>query len=196
MPYSGPVSALSSVGKAQSGYFDIINAKGGVNWRNIKAHQSGRRLQPREDGRTYARADRVWQRARLILLAREHHERRDSQVRELHCSSKAARILRARTCYVRRPTSRTCNCRWCCRASKSIPVLVTTFQWSNCSSSDSTASDGVHVGEITGGKDLLWIAGTWPRQTPCSEDINLRLLPLKTGLFEREFLERANGRSC
>jgi len=31
MPYSVPVSALSSVGKAQSGYFDIINAKGGVN---------------------------------------------------------------------------------------------------------------------------------------------------------------------
>jgi ABC-type branched-subunit amino acid transport system substrate-binding protein len=36
MPYSGPVSALSTVGKAQSAYFDMINAKGGVNGRKIK----------------------------------------------------------------------------------------------------------------------------------------------------------------
>jgi ABC-type branched-subunit amino acid transport system substrate-binding protein len=36
MPYSGPISALSTVGKAQSAYFDMINAEGGVNGRKIK----------------------------------------------------------------------------------------------------------------------------------------------------------------
>ena len=36
MPYSGPISALSTVGKAQSAYFDMINAQGGVNGRKIK----------------------------------------------------------------------------------------------------------------------------------------------------------------
>lgn len=36
MPYSGPVSALSVVGKAQSAYFKMINDQGGVNGRLIR----------------------------------------------------------------------------------------------------------------------------------------------------------------
>lgn len=36
MPYSGPTSALSSVGKVQTRYFEMINARGGINGRKIK----------------------------------------------------------------------------------------------------------------------------------------------------------------
>jgi ABC-type branched-subunit amino acid transport system substrate-binding protein len=36
MPYSGPASALSSVGKVQTRYFEMINARGGINGRKIK----------------------------------------------------------------------------------------------------------------------------------------------------------------
>ena len=36
MPYSGPVSALSALGKAELAYFDMLNASGGVNGRRIK----------------------------------------------------------------------------------------------------------------------------------------------------------------
>ncbi len=36
MPHSGPVSALSAVGKAELAYFDMLNASGGVNGRKIK----------------------------------------------------------------------------------------------------------------------------------------------------------------
>ena len=36
MPYSGPASALSAVGKVQTRYFQMINEKGGINGRKIK----------------------------------------------------------------------------------------------------------------------------------------------------------------
>ena len=36
MPHSGPLSALSAVGKAELAYFDMLNASGGVNGRKIK----------------------------------------------------------------------------------------------------------------------------------------------------------------
>lgn len=36
MPYSGPASALSSVGKVQTRYFQMINERGGINGRKIK----------------------------------------------------------------------------------------------------------------------------------------------------------------
>src|SRR5258706_15719095 len=36
MPYSGPLSAFGTIGKAQAAYFEMINSKGGVNGRKIK----------------------------------------------------------------------------------------------------------------------------------------------------------------
>lgn len=36
MPYSGPASALSAVGKVQTRYFQMINEKGGINGRKVK----------------------------------------------------------------------------------------------------------------------------------------------------------------
>src|SRR3954468_8923635 len=36
MPYSGPASALSAVGKVQTRYFKMINETGGINGRSIK----------------------------------------------------------------------------------------------------------------------------------------------------------------
>jgi branched-chain amino acid transport system substrate-binding protein len=36
MPYSGPASSYATIGKAMSGYFDKINAEGGINGRKIK----------------------------------------------------------------------------------------------------------------------------------------------------------------
>lgn len=36
MPYSGPVSAYATIGKAESAYFEKINAAGGINGRKIK----------------------------------------------------------------------------------------------------------------------------------------------------------------
>ena len=36
MPYSGPVSAYGTIGRAQAAYFEMINAKGGVNGRKIR----------------------------------------------------------------------------------------------------------------------------------------------------------------
>src|SRR5580765_3131161 len=36
MPYSGPLSAFATIGRAETAYFEMINAKGGVNGRKIK----------------------------------------------------------------------------------------------------------------------------------------------------------------
>jgi branched-chain amino acid transport system substrate-binding protein len=36
MPYSGPVSAYGTVGRAEGAYFEMINAKGGMNGRQIR----------------------------------------------------------------------------------------------------------------------------------------------------------------
>ena len=36
MPYSGPLSAFGTIGKAQAAYFEMINSKGGVNGRRVK----------------------------------------------------------------------------------------------------------------------------------------------------------------
>ena len=36
MPYSGPLSAFATIGKAQAAYFEMVNSKGGVNGRRIK----------------------------------------------------------------------------------------------------------------------------------------------------------------
>ena len=36
MPYSGPLSAFGTIGKAQAAYFEMVNSKGGVNGRKIK----------------------------------------------------------------------------------------------------------------------------------------------------------------
>ena len=36
MPYSGPLSAFGTIGKAQAAYFEMINSRGGVNGRKIK----------------------------------------------------------------------------------------------------------------------------------------------------------------
>src|SRR5215510_10043503 len=36
MPYSGPASLYSTVGKAMAAYFDKVNVEGGVNGRKIK----------------------------------------------------------------------------------------------------------------------------------------------------------------
>ena len=36
MPYSGPLSAYASIGKAQAAYFDKINAQGGIDGRKIR----------------------------------------------------------------------------------------------------------------------------------------------------------------
>src|ERR1700742_3553244 len=36
MPYSGPASALSAVGKVQTRYFQMINDKGWINAREVK----------------------------------------------------------------------------------------------------------------------------------------------------------------
>ena len=36
MPYSGPLSAFGTMGRAEAAYFDMINARGGVNGRKIK----------------------------------------------------------------------------------------------------------------------------------------------------------------
>ncbi|MBE0593793.1 MAG: ABC transporter substrate-binding protein, partial [Gemmatimonadales bacterium] len=35
-PYSGPASAYSTIGRAESAYFDMINAQGGVNGRKVR----------------------------------------------------------------------------------------------------------------------------------------------------------------
>ena len=36
MPYSGPASAYGVIGKAMQGYFDMVNAQGGINGRKVK----------------------------------------------------------------------------------------------------------------------------------------------------------------
>ncbi|MEO8631287.1 MAG: ABC transporter substrate-binding protein, partial [Betaproteobacteria bacterium] len=36
MPYSGPVSAFGTMGKAEAAYFDMVNEQGGVNGRKIR----------------------------------------------------------------------------------------------------------------------------------------------------------------
>jgi branched-chain amino acid transport system substrate-binding protein len=36
MPYTGPLAAFGTIGKAEAGYFDMINDRGGINGRKIK----------------------------------------------------------------------------------------------------------------------------------------------------------------
>src|SRR5262245_19669860 len=36
MPYSGPLSAFGTIGRAEAAYFEMINSKGGINGRKIR----------------------------------------------------------------------------------------------------------------------------------------------------------------
>jgi ABC-type branched-subunit amino acid transport system substrate-binding protein len=36
MPYTGPLAAFGSIGRAEAAYFDMVNARGGINGRQIK----------------------------------------------------------------------------------------------------------------------------------------------------------------
>ena len=36
MPYSGPLSAFGTIGRAEAAYFEMVNLKGGVNGRKIR----------------------------------------------------------------------------------------------------------------------------------------------------------------
>ena len=36
MPYSGPLSAFGTIGRAEAAYFNMVNAQGGVNGRRIR----------------------------------------------------------------------------------------------------------------------------------------------------------------
>ena len=36
MPYTGPLAAFATIGKAEAAYFDMINDNGGINGRKIK----------------------------------------------------------------------------------------------------------------------------------------------------------------
>ena len=40
MPYSGPISSYSVIGKTEAAYFEKINAEGGINGRKIKVYQA------------------------------------------------------------------------------------------------------------------------------------------------------------
>src|SRR6186713_3746254 len=36
MPYTGPLAAFGAIGQAEAAYFDMINARGGINGRKIR----------------------------------------------------------------------------------------------------------------------------------------------------------------
>src|SRR6266568_6132210 len=36
MPYTGPLAAFATIGRAEAAYFDMVNERGGVNGRKIK----------------------------------------------------------------------------------------------------------------------------------------------------------------
>ena len=36
MPYTGPLAAFASIGRAEAAYFDMINERGGINGRKIR----------------------------------------------------------------------------------------------------------------------------------------------------------------
>ena len=36
MPYSGPLSEFGAIGQAEAAYFDMVNARGGINGRKIR----------------------------------------------------------------------------------------------------------------------------------------------------------------
>src|SRR5262249_5247114 len=36
MPYTGPLAAFASIGKAEAAYFDMINERGGINGRKVR----------------------------------------------------------------------------------------------------------------------------------------------------------------
>ena len=59
MPYSGPASALSAVGKLQTRYFHMVNEQGGINGHRIK-------LISLDDG--YSPPKAVEQTRRLMLI--------------------------------------------------------------------------------------------------------------------------------
>ena len=65
MPYSGPLSAFATIGRAEAAYFDMINRKGGVNGRKI-------RLISRDDGysppRTIEQTRRLVESDQVLLL--------------------------------------------------------------------------------------------------------------------------------
>src|SRR5882757_7274858 len=36
MPYTGPLAAFASIGRAEAAYFDMINERGGINGRKVR----------------------------------------------------------------------------------------------------------------------------------------------------------------
>ena len=40
MPYTGPLAAFASIGRAEAAYFDMINARGGINGRKSNSFRA------------------------------------------------------------------------------------------------------------------------------------------------------------
>ena len=51
MPYTGPVTAFSTLGKGEIGYFKMLNDQGGVNGRKVNLISLGRWLRTPAHGR-------------------------------------------------------------------------------------------------------------------------------------------------
>ena len=53
MPYTGPLAAFASIGRAEAAYFDMINERGGINGRKIKFISARRQLKSENGGRAH-----------------------------------------------------------------------------------------------------------------------------------------------
>src|ERR1700682_6452653 len=48
MPYTGPLAAFATIGRAEAAYFDMVNERGGINGRKIKFISTDDSSNPRE----------------------------------------------------------------------------------------------------------------------------------------------------
>src|SRR2546428_13725301 len=65
MPYTGPMAAFATIGKAEAAFFEMVNERGGINGRKIKFMSVDAGSNPGED---VARTRELVEKEKVLLL--------------------------------------------------------------------------------------------------------------------------------
>ena len=94
MPYSGPLSAYATIGRAEAAYIAMVNDQGGINGRKIKLISLDDSFSPPRDRRADARTDRAGGGVCHLRQPGYGHQHRNPEVPQRKESSPAVHCLR------------------------------------------------------------------------------------------------------
>ena len=80
MPYTGPLAAFASIGRAEAAYFDMINERGGINGRKVRFISRDDSSNPRTAVEQTQRTGRAGARASDVRIVRHAEQSGDANL--------------------------------------------------------------------------------------------------------------------